>query len=274
MAAIQDEDPYFNQRMFDQYVHLTRTNAFLLPTLEKWLAGHGTIRIGYWEDYLPFCASDRQTGALTGALKDYLAHASNCLKNAEVSFAAVPFSSTDAALAAMKRGEIDCVFLINLNTHSGETMGILTTNPIMKTEMSILMRSEGRPEITPGNKLTVAVDAGNANYATLIRDNIPDWSILFCSSPEACFRAVSESEADGVLACNYRMGDYEPLREKYRLVAIPTGETMGLSIAVNADNPELFSILNKISNLSSSENMEYALATTCTQIRRSPSLIS
>lgn len=136
LTAIQDEDPYFNQRMFDQYVNLTRTNAFLTPRLESWLESHGAVRVGYWEDYLPFCATDRQTGELNGALKDWLAHASNCLKNAKVSFEAVPYPSTDAALAAMKRGEIDCVFPINLSTYSGETMGIFTTNPIIRNRSS------------------------------------------------------------------------------------------------------------------------------------------
>lgn len=260
LTAIQDEDPYFNQRMFDQYVNLTRTNAFLTPRLESWLESHGAVRIGYWEDYLPFCASDRQTGALTGALKDWLAHASNCLKNAEISFEAVPYPTTDAALAAMKRGEIDCAFPINLSTYTGEAMGVLTTNAIAKTEMSLLMRTEGRAEITPGKKLTVAVDVGNTNYVTLIRDNFPEWTILSCPGTEACFRAVSENEADGVLACNSRMGDYEPQREKHRLVAIPIGETMGLSVAVSEDSPELYSILNKISILSSGEEMDYAMA--------------
>lgn len=46
MSAIQDEDPYFNQRMFDEHVRLVKTNAFLMPSLENWLANHGTIRVG------------------------------------------------------------------------------------------------------------------------------------------------------------------------------------------------------------------------------------
>ncbi len=29
LSAIQDEDPYYNQRLFDEYVQLTKTNAFL-----------------------------------------------------------------------------------------------------------------------------------------------------------------------------------------------------------------------------------------------------
>lgn len=259
MSAIQDEDPYFNQRMFDENVRLVKTNAFLMPSLENWLADHGTIRVGYWENYLPFCAEDKQTGELTGALKDFLVRASNCLKNADVQFKAIPYPSTAAAIQAMKNGEIDCVFPLYLSTYNSETMDILMINSIMKTDMSALMREEGRPEITPGKKLTVAIDEGNINFETLIRDEIPDWTIKTCPTMEDCFRAAASGEADGVLACNYRMGDYEPFRTKYKLVALPTGETMNLSFAINADSPELYSILNKIANLSPSEDMEYAL---------------
>ncbi len=259
MSAIQDEDPYFNQRMFDEFVHVTKSNAFLTPGQEDWLEEHGAIRVGYLDDYMPFCASDPVTGELTGALKEYLAHASGCLKNPELRFEAVAYPSTDAALAAMRRGEIDCAFPINLSTYRGETLGVLTVNPIMKTEMSLLVRAEGRPEIAAGKALTVAVDAGNTNFETLIREAFPAWTIAHCPNVEDCLSAVASGEADGVLACNYRMGDYEPLREKHKLVALPTGETMELSIAVSADNPELYSILNKVSNLSASQDMEYAL---------------
>ncbi|MBR6891295.1 MAG: transporter substrate-binding domain-containing protein [Clostridia bacterium] len=260
MSAILDEDPYYNQRLFDAYVHLTKTNAFLRPSLEEWLKAHGAIRVGYWDDYMPFCATNAQTGELDGALKDYLAHAATRLKNADIRFEATPYPSTDAALSAMKRGEIDCVFPINMSTSSGEASGMLTTNPIMQTEMSLLMRAEDRPEIAPGSALTVAIDAGNANYETLIKENMPNWTIVSCPDVEACFRAVESGKADGVVASNYRMAAYEPLRAKYKLVALPTGESMGMSFAVSMDRPELYSILNKIVNLSSSENTVYALA--------------
>ena len=259
MTAIQDEDPYFNQRMFDQYVQLTKTNAYLSANLENWLTKRGTIRVGYWENYLPFCASDKETGEVTGALKNWLAHASNCLKNTEILFEAVPYPSTGAALAAMKSGEIDCVFPVNLNTYDGEQMGIITTNPVMKTEMSVLISADERPDITQGNNLKVAIDEGNSNFETFIWETIPAWTIVNYPSVEDCFRAVSAGDADVVLVCNYHMSEYEPLREKYGLVGLPTGETMGLSFAVEKDEPELYSIINKIANLSQSEDMGYAL---------------
>ncbi len=259
LSVVQEEDPYFNQRMFDNYVKLTRTNAYLSPTMENWLTAHGTIRVGYLDDYLPFCAADKQTGELTGALKDYLAQASTCLKNADVRFESVPYPTLDAALTAMKDGLIDCVFPVNLSTYDGEVMGVLAVNPIMRGEMSLLVNMEGRSDNALKKSMTVAIDADNINYEAFVKDEIPEWTIKTYDSEEDCFRAVRAREADGVLACNYHMFDYEPMRERYGLSAFPTGKTMDLSFAVSLENPELYSILNKIANLSSSEDMEYAL---------------
>ena len=83
LASIQDEDPYFNQRVSEENLYLTRTNAFLTPGQEEWLMKHGMIRVGYRDNYLPFCAKDPETGEVTGALKDYLAHAENNLKSSD-----------------------------------------------------------------------------------------------------------------------------------------------------------------------------------------------
>ena len=159
----------------------------------------------------------------------------------------------------MKDGQIDCVFPVNLSTYDGEVMGVLAVNPIMRGEMSLLVNMEGRSDNALKKSMTVAIDADNINYEAFVKDEIPEWTIKTYDSEEDCFRAVRAREADGVLACNYHMFDYEPMRERYGLSAFPTGKTMDLSFAVSLENPELYSILNKIANLSSNEDMEYAL---------------
>ena len=259
LAAIQDEDPYFNQRMFDEYIHLVKTNAFLSFEQDQWLSDHGTIRLGYRDDYLPFCAYDKTAGEVTGALKNFLAHASNCLKNAEIHFEAIPYPTTEAAMKAMKNGEIDCVFPVNLSSDYCEKNGILTVDSIMQTEMNVMVRASDRPDITPGKELTVAINEGNLAFETFIMDHIPDWKILTYPQGSDCFEAVAAKEADCVLICDYRMNAVESMREKNKLVTLPTGELMGLTIAVKRDEHALYSILNKISNLSSNQDMEYAL---------------
>ena len=104
LAGIQDEDPYFNERLSEQRMYNSRTNLALTPIQEDWLNNHRTIRVGYREDYLPFCQEDATTGELTGALKDYLTHAENNL-NVDIKFEAVPCASTEAAIEALKKGD-------------------------------------------------------------------------------------------------------------------------------------------------------------------------
>ena len=141
LSGIQDEDPYFNQRISEEHhYNTTKKDIFLTPDQEDWLSAHGAIRIGYLDDFLPFCQSDRETGALTGALKDYLAHAVNSLRK-DIRFEAVPYASTEAALKAMKAGEIDCVFPVNLSSYDADQMGVRLTDPAMKTEMNVVMRT-------------------------------------------------------------------------------------------------------------------------------------
>lgn len=85
------------------------------------------------------------------------------------------------SMVILAQGETDCVFPINMSTSSGAAAGMLTTNSIMQTETSLLMRAEDRPEIAPGSALTVAIDAGNTNYETLIREGMPNWTIVSCA---------------------------------------------------------------------------------------------
>lgn len=91
----------------------------------------------------------------------------------------------------MKNGEIDCDFPVNLSSDYCETSGIMTINPIMQTEMNVMVRAADRPEIAPGKALKVAVNAGNIDYETFIMDSVPDWDIVFCDDAKECFRAVA-----------------------------------------------------------------------------------
>ena len=102
LAGIQDNDPYFSVRLNADRLMNSGMDAYLTAEQQDWLAEHGVIRVGYRDGCLPFCQTDKATGALTGALKDYLAHAVNNLQGTNVRFETVPFASTKEALDAMQ----------------------------------------------------------------------------------------------------------------------------------------------------------------------------
>ncbi|MBR4331518.1 MAG: EAL domain-containing protein [Clostridia bacterium] len=259
MSRIQEEDAYFNQRLHNKYLRTSSANLFLTADEKAWLAGHGPIRVGYQDNYLAFCAQDKKTGELTGALKDYLEVAANCLKNAQLEFAPVAFPTSAAAIEAMKNGEIDCVFPANLTDYDGEQQGLFMTPALMRTDMSAVIRAGEQKSFFKNERITVAVNVGNPNYDMFLLDHFPEWrSIYFKDTPE-CLRAVAEGQADCLLISNYRYNNIAAQCQRYRLVTLSTGVEMDYCFAVTRGETALYSILSKITGLVPASTVNAAL---------------
>ena len=268
LSGIQDEDPYFQQRIYDENQYSTNTSTFLTPAQEDWLKTHGVIRVGYREDFLPFCHTDSQSGELTGALKDYLAHAVNYLRTSNIRFEAVPYVSTEAALEAMEAGQVDCVFPVYMSSYDADERGIRLTSPAMKTEMNAVMRDSQEQGISRDSRITFAVNAGDVSLDAYIMDQYPQSARKPLADSEACYAAVASGEADSVLISNYRVLAAEDRLKQYRLFNVPTGEALFLSFAVNQADRELYFILNKTVVITNSGDMDAALASYMQTSRR------
>ena len=133
LSKIQDENKQYNLQIYDKYVRPIGTNAFLAADEIEWLSQHGAIRIGYLDGDLPFCDTEKGTGAFVGALSDYLEIASHTFQIAGIEYTATGYPSVGAALDALKAGEIDCVFPVSLSAFDGETLGVSATSILIKT---------------------------------------------------------------------------------------------------------------------------------------------
>ena len=260
LSAIQDEDPYFGVRLVDKLLEYTKTDAYLVSNQAKWVKQHGPIRFGYRDRYLPFCSYDSAAGDVTGALSDFLHHAGTCIQNAQIEFETVPYATTSEALEALKKDEVCCVFPVNLSLYDCEELGILTTNPVMETEMYAVMKKSDNLGILKNSSVNVAVNEGNINYTTFIMDNYPEWTIVYYPGVDECMHEVAAGRADYTLISDYRAGEIEDLLDKYSLMTMSTGEKMGYSIAVREEEKTCYAILNKIVNLTGSDYMDASLA--------------
>ncbi len=101
MLRIQAENSYYAQQLTEKYIHSSGANKLLSASELDWLAAHqNTIRVGYRAQYLAFCARDKNTGELTGALKEFLALAPGFVQNAEITFEAAAYPSKSASRAS------------------------------------------------------------------------------------------------------------------------------------------------------------------------------
>ena len=260
LAAIQDEDPYFREQLNEKHLYNTIANASLTPVQTDWLAEHGAIRVGYVENYLPFCETDRETGLLTGALKDFLSHAENSLRAADMRFETVSYPTTAAALAALEAGEIDCAFPVNLSTYDAEKAGVRLTNPATKTGVNVLLREDDDRSLSRESELAFAISEGNPNLDTFIKEQYPNCRVLIFANEDACYDAVAGGTADCMLISNYRIPAEEREIDEHRLYHVPTGEHIPFSFAVRRAEKELYFLLNKAVVTTRSEEMDSALA--------------
>ena len=245
LNRIQDENRFYNQQLFEKYIRRAGANAFLTAEETDWLSEHGTIRVGYQDNYLAFCASDENTGELTGALKDYLDYSSDCFANASLRFEATAYPTAAQALDALKRGEVDCVFPANLGSYEGETLGVDMTPSLIEADAYAIIRQDDQNVFGRKEHVIVAVNEGNPNYDAFLMDHFPDWRKVYYPNTEECLKAVSDGVADCVLVSNYRYNNLARTCGKYRLIPLATGVGMDYSFAVADGETRLYSILAK-----------------------------
>ena len=260
MNHIQDDNYFFNQQLYGKYLKQTKFNSYLSSEEAEWIAEHKTIKFGYQDNYLAFCAKDPKTGELIGALSDYLKTAENSIENASFEFEPVAFSTAQEALEALKKGEIDCMFPVNLTDYYGETKGYSITSPLMSTEMSAIVAQANAEDFFKKERVLVAVNAGNPNYEMFLLDHFPEWrSIYFKNTPDG-LKAISQGKADCLLMSTFRYSDVSKLCDKYNLTQINAGVEMDYCIAVRRDNYMLYSILNKMISAVPDTTMSTALS--------------
>ena len=260
MKRIQDENRYYNEDMYEKHIKRTGANAFLSAVEVAWLAGHGAIRVGYQDNYLAFCAQDKETGELTGILKDYLAYAADSMANAHIDFETRAYPTVSAALEAMKAGEVDCVFPANLSAYDGETMDIVMTPALTSTDIYAVVHLGNSESMTNWEHVIVAVNEGNQNYDAFLLDHFPNWRKVYYPTTPECLKAVASGVADCVLISNYRYNNIAKLCEKYHLTTFTTGIQLDFCLAVNKGETELYSILAKATGMVPDSTVNSALS--------------
>lgn len=258
MSRIEDENRFYNEELNEKYMRSSGSNMFLTAAEKAWLDGHGVIRVGYQDNYLAFCASDEK-GELTGALKDYLSCAATALENAALSFEAVSYPTAAAAMEALEKGEVDCVFPANLNDYDSETMGVVMSPALMRTEMDAVVRAADQKAFIRKEQVVVAVNEGNPNYEMFLVDNYPGWQTVHYVDTPACLDQVAAGNADCIIISNYRFSNIAKQCEKLHLTTVSTGVELDYCFAIRQGDTELYSIIAKVTGIVPASSINAAL---------------
>ena len=88
-------------------------------------------------------------------------------------------------------------------------MGLRLTAPAMKTEIQAVMRTSDHRHISRDSNIIFAINEGNVNIETFIKDYYPDCRMVRCPDAGARFEAITSGRADCILVSNYRLNDMD-----------------------------------------------------------------
>ena len=249
MGKIQDENRYYGDELFIKYIRNSSAITYLTHDEQQWLSEHKTIRVGYVDDYLAYCAKDKETEQVTGALKDYLHKARTSFSNGILNFETKAYDSISDAMSAMQSGEVDTVFPSNLSVYDAEEAGVLITPSIVNANLYLVVQASNVEYLKDMRYIKVAVVGGDDNFESIVKTKYSDWQIYNCDNVHACIRDVANGKAEGFLISNYRYNSISRLCSQYRLVALDTAKDLDFRFAVKKGDMELYSIVAKTTNI-------------------------
>ena len=261
MNRIQAENRYYIQQLSQQYIITTGANRFLTAEEQNWLDQRGgVIRVGYMDNFLAFCAADKETGALTGALKDYLEDAAVCFSNAQITYEAIAYPTAADAMQALKNREVDCMFPSSLSTSDGEAQGFVMTPAVMSTDIYALIRKADHDTLLTKENVSVAMVENDPNWEAILLNSFSGWESKYCPDISACIKAVDDGKAECVLISYYQYNSLANMCDQYDLIPLATGKFTDICFAVNLGDNALYSILTRTTNLVNDTAINAALS--------------
>ena len=238
MRALEDDAPFYKADLYKKYFSLDYT-PILTGEEKAWLTENGAIRMGFLTSDSGVSTFDPATGALSGAITDYIQFAADCLGNQELEFQLVGYDSKEAELDALRSGEIDMIFHFDQNPNLAEEYRVACTST---TWMTNLMAVTNKQPFNENKANRIAVPQNNLSLKKHLEFYYPQWEIVDCDTQEDAVKLVESGQADCFVTGVSSENKYS---EKYSFYSVPLLNPVKSCFAVNSGNRSLLSILNK-----------------------------
>jgi signal transduction histidine kinase/ActR/RegA family two-component response regulator len=252
-STILEENCYFNETLQDKYFTRSAVKKTLDDTEKSWISKHSTLRVGYLENYLPYCATDDENGQMKGALTLFL---NNIAKEYGVKFSYLAYNSSVALKDALENGEIDIMFPIRGSLWVAEGEKYMLSNPLFSTGNVLLYSGDYSEE----NIKQIAAISSRAMSEKYLTEQYPNAEIVWYKNMNKCLKDVSENEGIGILMDSCALTDFMKQYPKaaYLQVAFLSSITE-IRLAVRENETTLLKILNKGIGLTEEDDVNNTL---------------
>ncbi len=241
LSSISEINPYFTDSLQVKYFHNTAVNAALSAEEKEWITAHDSIRVGYIEDYFPFCGQD-ENGNVTGVITDVFDEWRRNLDIVDqIDIDYIEYSTSEDMLSALREGEIDVAFPVADSIWMSEQNGIVQSNNLIESAVSVIYKGEYNSSVTD----IIAISNHGAFQEAIAAVNYPDSEIYTTDSAEGCLNAVLSGKANCTIFNSGRAEIYLSQGKYESLKATTLSENMSYCMAVRKGNTTVYSLVER-----------------------------
>ena len=216
----------------------------LTPQELDWIATHPVLRVGVFDNLLPF--EYISGGELRGLSAKYLGLIE---RRTRLRFKFVPTTSRSARKDMLLSGEVDILSTRRRSDDPAEDRGVLYTAPYNTSSTILVSRFDDQPFAELGQLAGKRlVMLGREGYSAFLRERVPGITIISAQNAIDMMAMVKDGDADAAIASEWLLIPY--LSRQYQGVLQVSGvvpeQHTGVSMAVRDNDVILLSILQKV----------------------------
>ena len=195
LSTIEEVEPYFLQSLQYDSLGSSVMDIRLTAAESQWLEAHDTLRMGYLDNYMPYCGTDSE-GNPTGLMLDVMEEMLKRLGiNTEIEVSYQSYPSYQDMVEALADGEVDAVFPAGGSQWNLEQDGVDATAAVVTAGMSMVYKGKYKK----GSYHTFSVNKNNKLLYYYIKSNFPGAKLMYYDSIQECLDAVRSGKADATV---------------------------------------------------------------------------
>ena len=239
-AELAADEPNFLHLLNMKYYSKSISARALSPAEKQWVGSHDTLRVGFFENYMPYSGKNKN-GKATGIVKDIIPDILASLGIANLKVAYTGYASYDALIADVEAGKIDVAFPVGGGTSVVRGSGLSRSVPVTSTSTVLVYKGA----FTKSTTAHFAINKDNRMQYNFIVKIFPYSKVTRLPSIDACLDAV----VSGDVSCTTLNGlraNYILKNRKYKDLSLhQLGRNDDRYFGVGAGNEGLLKLLNR-----------------------------
>lgn len=234
------QNPDYLSYLRNKYYSTALSSRALTEPEADWLAEHGTLKIGYLDNLLPYSDTDKN-GKPTGMVTEVFSDIFRNLGIENLSFEYVGFSNYEDMVAAVNDGTVDTAYPMGGGLYYSEKDGLLLSDKVNYSLNDLVYNDKSINE----NLSDFAVNQNNKLQYYYIKNNYPESNVKMYDSTEACLEAVSSGDATFTIINGLRTNSLLKKGSYNNLSFLQLYFEDDLSFGVRIGNNGLLELLNR-----------------------------